>query len=664
MILLRHSRRFYILIIACIHIPVLAASPPATKNQLIAFGGNCESLDRHPDLHENQFLKVMKNEISGFRAKGWAVTALFGGDQERCSVPSNDPRCDPRSDPGKTLRQCCPPGISPYDAAWHVDSIANAAGVPTSKVPVASKEALIRSLKNSLSTLESGSELLITLNTHGGPAELQHAHTICMANGSMMPVDSPEIVALFAAIKKKGVKIGIIDTSCFGGGSQELSKYGCVLTDQTQNRVSWGDLLLESLNKFLPSESENAPLQSIPYASYPSRSNVQNSSITLEDVYLDALLRNSGAAYPLLDQPQISGFRSLTSFDEAAASFLYEGHLNQDSDREFIEELNNEYDQEHEKQCRTADSDFIQLNHWLKSFAQILKESKKPQAHQDPLWMHLAELGGWGPNSSLNGVIQEVMSQAWLIRSKLDDLKKRTNLKKIQIAELKQQFNLQPQDNNFTIVLDLSGDLAGSGVYLADALSKVLHARKHIANSVTTIRTEFRSPGSGRGTWKGTVSGDILQEYTLTRGQPLPPLDPNKILDLAKISAQKMKASGFSFPVDQDQWTRNLSTVLLQSFKSAWSSYTAQYENKLNAPAKILEIEKTITAEQEPIVPEMQASVNKVQSDISKLQLYEYFKMRGPFRLAVIPLGSKKPQFIEPVRKASPAMEPCASFRF
>ena len=83
-------------------------------------------------------------------------------------------------------------------------------------------------------------QFVLSLSTHGAPGDVSNpenygideekrGHNICTADNGRYNVS--DLKPFLSDLKKLGVNIGIIDESCYGGGSaNELQKYGCVLT--------------------------------------------------------------------------------------------------------------------------------------------------------------------------------------------------------------------------------------------------------------------------------------------------------------------------------------------------------------------------------------------------------------------------------------------------
>lgn len=104
-----------------------------------------------------------------------------------------------------------------------------------------SKKELLDSLDRIIAAQpQKGSELLLAFMTHGSPAEGPgSAHAICMNDGSHLSMDDPDLSSRLQRLKTLGVRLGVTDSSCFGGGSRILEKYGaCVISSQSENAPS------------------------------------------------------------------------------------------------------------------------------------------------------------------------------------------------------------------------------------------------------------------------------------------------------------------------------------------------------------------------------------------------------------------------------------------
>jgi hypothetical protein len=194
---------------------LMATQPSLLKpqNHALIFGGGCETPEfkatsqfRFPTkkrLSFNLFLDSFKSLSKALLKNGWDVTALYGGSYERESSSFE---------------------INPED----LESIV---GRP---VLNASKKVLVETLKKKLFSLSQGDQLLLVINTHGSQSEESaKSGSFCGGDNEIILRNDPEILGLLKELKNKGVSMGFIDNSCFGGCAipvfQEL---GCTLSSQ------------------------------------------------------------------------------------------------------------------------------------------------------------------------------------------------------------------------------------------------------------------------------------------------------------------------------------------------------------------------------------------------------------------------------------------------
>lgn len=320
----------------------------------IFFGGNCERPDFHPDYEGNQFLVHMAESASAMHARGWEVHAAYGGDLERCTVSDSAPKCKSAIENNQTLpKDCCFTGVEPNDQTWSGSPVADAVGIPYVKLPEASKQALLNQLNDAAARIQSGGELLLSLSTHGSPRLKGGAHEICLSDGTMMPIDDKDFIAALDALKKKGVKIGILDSSCYSGDSTRvLGKYGCVVTDQESNSISTGSGLTSVL-----SQINDDP-------------ELKGKSLSLEDVFLNYLKSDEISEG---NQPQISGYQGMDRVDRDLSRL--------DSELLFPDVAHNwdpTYDQSWGLACQNANTEFSEVTRLLGSLSTALDDPMVP----------------------------------------------------------------------------------------------------------------------------------------------------------------------------------------------------------------------------------------------------------------------------------------------
>ena len=221
------------------------ASEP-TRDAII-LGGSCEDIPfSNIPRPDNSFQRNFVSLSSGLKKHGWNVTPLFDGDNAKTSVD------------GRYDRRYPPTEISPYISpmTWSRDPIAEAAGLNPEDVRSATKK-FSHSPEKKVKDLAPGSELLIAINAHGRPNVGKVTHQICLSDGPMEMNDS-DFFAELKKLKDHGVRIGFTDSSCFSGASEsELSPFGCAISSQAGNRVSYGDGVNEILALYL-NDSSNA----------------------------------------------------------------------------------------------------------------------------------------------------------------------------------------------------------------------------------------------------------------------------------------------------------------------------------------------------------------------------------------------------------------------
>lgn len=162
--------------------------------------------------------------------------------------------------------------------------------IPLDHASEGTRQGLLFELDSAISVLGSGDSLLIAFLTHGEPAGYGNlpAHGIAIEKDhqlAWMPISDPELNRLLETAKKKGIKIGITDFSCFSGDSVSLlSQYGCVLSSAPSDRVTM-----------------------IPAVSTTSFSEiVKKKSSKMTDAFIPMLFALRFNAFP--NNPQISGF--------------------------------------------------------------------------------------------------------------------------------------------------------------------------------------------------------------------------------------------------------------------------------------------------------------------------------------------------------------------
>lgn len=158
-------------------------------------GGGCDQPGK-----ANGFLEPLQLVAKALQRKNWNVSVLF-----------------------------------PEPAQFTADSV---------KVNDLNKENFISYLNIAARDLNAGDELLVYIDTHGGGTWPGHAHSLCLDSGGKdsLQINDPAFTSVLQNLKLKGIKIAIIDDSCYGGASVALlGEYACVLSGQSANSEGWGD---------------------------------------------------------------------------------------------------------------------------------------------------------------------------------------------------------------------------------------------------------------------------------------------------------------------------------------------------------------------------------------------------------------------------------------
>ncbi len=192
--------------------------------------GGCESHG------ENGVYKLTADVAKSLQSRNWTIDAIAGGSLARAAT-------DQAAKSG-TL----------------IDPLKQALGLTSDEIKKTTKANLIASLDKASQTLEAGDQMLLQIYTHGGPGYEGNAHTVCTTEESPanepnnqppnepntqvdtnLAINDPEVIAKLDLLKKKGVKLGFLDTSCFGGGSvPQLSRFGCVISTTTAKNMAVG----------------------------------------------------------------------------------------------------------------------------------------------------------------------------------------------------------------------------------------------------------------------------------------------------------------------------------------------------------------------------------------------------------------------------------------
>jgi hypothetical protein len=214
------------------------------KDSTLLVGGGChEQLGKEMARESNLYIEKM-------RTLGWEVGSVYGG------------KMNPKYRGGLTLD---------FDAV-----IDNTGEISLKSSRSLTKENFIQSLSEQAEILKDGDQFLLNIVTHG--SYQKQGHVICLGDGTRLDLNDPEIHRLFEKMKNRGVKIGVLDNSCYGGQTVDLfSKYGCVVSTQVADFESF--------------ESDpDDPDQRLGISTMSRKllDHKTDTSVTLEDVFVEA----------------------------------------------------------------------------------------------------------------------------------------------------------------------------------------------------------------------------------------------------------------------------------------------------------------------------------------------------------------------------------------
>ncbi len=261
---------------------VLSSSAAWASNHAIVVGGNCDG--KKP---QNMFLSEMALSAKVLSSRGWDVEAYFDGSARDCQFEFVSPECQNKPPNPK----CCPSGIDPK--GW--STLAFKDHSVTGEIKDASTENFLSALDSAAAKLGPQDQLLIDIHTHGARRFANVAHSICMKdpkNSDELYVDDKRLQAKLEQLKKKGVKIAILDQSCYSGGSIEpLRRFGCVLAATEPESTSIRSVFTEAMESLkiysdfatqFPNDKSNIR---------PIASQGPSSKFTLEDLYLASIAK-------------------------------------------------------------------------------------------------------------------------------------------------------------------------------------------------------------------------------------------------------------------------------------------------------------------------------------------------------------------------------------
>lgn len=238
----------------------------AQSKEAIFFGGACDNVDRLGLLDEpyGQF----KQSVDTLRSRGWNADLEFGS--------------------------------------------------------ASSKALLLQKLDQAVISAEKGElkQLLIGTLTHGRPSTQDHAHSFCIGGDEKekwMEANDRDFIAKLERLKNLGVNIGIIDGSCFSGGSlKPLKKYGCIISAQSSNRPTWGSGPFEAINRS-PKKNE----------------------LSLSDVWRDNLINDSYANAGYMTMPSNSEQDNIQNVQDDITKILLNVSWTKSAERKQVESCQN-----------------------------------------------------------------------------------------------------------------------------------------------------------------------------------------------------------------------------------------------------------------------------------------------------------------------------------
>ena len=223
---------------------ILATNTEA-KNVALTIGGGCDA------TLSTEMAKETAKMHDSMTKRGWESSIVFGDDKEDLER------------------------VRSHTSSSHLQSKSF------------TKAALISELDRIAGSVSKNDQFLMNIVTHGAPGKelADKDHFICMGNGQKISVNDPDFQAGIKRIHDKGVKIAVLDDSCYGGGSIDAFKdYGCVLSTQSSELVSTAIYDWYDPNTTFGVTSILRDLMDRPEAS----------SFNLEDLYIETLDNYSG----------------------------------------------------------------------------------------------------------------------------------------------------------------------------------------------------------------------------------------------------------------------------------------------------------------------------------------------------------------------------------
>jgi|GEM_PF-6197511 len=248
-----------------------------TLRKAILIGGSCEAgRPRNYNMYHNS----LASQGKGLAKRGWEVSIQYGGPNERCTNFFN---CSSR-DPERTS----------------VDSLLKRSGLKTSSVFMNTENELLKQLELEIKAAEAAKkdgksyQLFLGINTHGAQEVEGKEHEICFSkpDGQNEFIPVSKLRPYLKRLKDLGAKVGVQDNSCYSGSTvKHLGDLGCVITNQSSNRVTYNGGTEYSFLELLEKDSW----------------------FDMEEVFLKGIIWNKVANYGYFHsyihlQPMISGF--------------------------------------------------------------------------------------------------------------------------------------------------------------------------------------------------------------------------------------------------------------------------------------------------------------------------------------------------------------------
>ena len=216
------SKKSSVLVALSVGLSLIAQAQAGSSSarRAIVIGGACEFGTI------NSFFQETTLGSAVLKSHGWDVRILYAGAKARCGSAGAP----------------CPKNM--VQEQWTLGAFSQMANQSPDLIKEATRAELYQALDSACTEMPSGSEVLFLYNGHGGPLYAHMGHALCLepAPGSASVIDTLDTTEAayqtkLACIHDKGIKLAVIDDSCYGGASvASAAKYGCVLSGTTANR--------------------------------------------------------------------------------------------------------------------------------------------------------------------------------------------------------------------------------------------------------------------------------------------------------------------------------------------------------------------------------------------------------------------------------------------